>query len=60
MSTKTNRIYYTNDKALLKGVQLRLHKDIEACLRCGFTLEMISLSLTRTDNEYKDIINLGQ
>jgi hypothetical protein len=53
-----NRVYYTNDKRLIKSRELKLHKDIEACLRCGFTLEMITISLTKTNNEYSDIINL--
>jgi hypothetical protein len=56
-ASNSDRVYYTTDKTLFKQAQIKLHKDLEACLRCGFTLKEIRHTLSTRDSEYSDIIN---
>jgi hypothetical protein len=70
-SLKTDEIiereYFSQDKTLHNKEnnhhirnEKQLYKDVDACLRCGFNMEMILYALINTDNKYKNIIKLDE
>jgi len=54
-----NREYYTKDKTLYakrKVLILKLEKDVDSCLRCGFSYEEVVKTLQNTKNRYSELL----